>query len=197
MGRFTSFLLLTGLFGAVGCITQKDGGNADTQQEVTDTQTETGGDTQDVWSDTGCDEPEGDMGQSYEQGDPRVTFSAGPITFSAVDGKYFYTDCATSIDATEPQGNATSRQLLITLEGSLDFAGSYNVLELRVLEAVGQCGNNFEYKADDLSSVTFDVAGFGPNGAVHGALSGPVAITDAAEGTEEMTSLVLEAWPKF
>ena len=196
MARFTTFLLLSPL--AVSCVTQKDGSTADTEAETVDTSEDSGSDTQNVWEDTGCDEPEGDAGETYEASDPRVTFSAGSLSFSAVDGKYFDTECATSIDASQPMGNATERQLFITLEGSLDFAGSYNVIELRVLEAVGQCGNNFEYAAEDLSGVTLDVTGFGPNGTAHAELSGPVTITDSLGGDPlEMTELVIEAWPSF
>ncbi len=197
MTRFTSFLLLNAALLSMGCISQKDGSSEDTQQEVVDTQAETGSDTQNIWDDTACDEPEGDAGQSYEASDPRVTFSAGSLTFSAVEGKYFSVECATNIDATQPMGDATNRELYITLEGSLDYAGPYNILELKVVEAVGQDGNNFEYQADDLSGVTFDVTGFGPNGAAYGALSGALTISDASAESLEITSLVIEAWPSF
>ncbi|MEE2752253.1 MAG: hypothetical protein VX519_12545 [Myxococcota bacterium] len=197
MTRFTSFLLLNACLLAFGCVTQKDGATEDTQQEVADTSEDSGTDTQNVWDDTACDEPEGDAGQSYEADDPRVTMSAGTYDLSAVDGQYVSLDCATNISASQPMGGATSREVYLTLEGSLDYAGPYNVISLQFVEIVGSDGPAFDYEAADTSGVTFDVTGFGPNQAAYGELSGPLTITDAAGEELEITSLVVQAWPEF
>ncbi|MEE2752254.1 MAG: hypothetical protein VX519_12550 [Myxococcota bacterium] len=159
--------------------------------------TQSGGDSQNVWDDTGCDEPEGDAGQSYEAVAPSVTLFAGALEFLAVDGMYFDIDCATSISATQPMGGGAERALYLTLEGSLDYAGSYNVLALSLVEMDAASGNSFEFVAGDTSGVSLNVSGFGPYGAVHGRLSDSLWITDAALGDLEITTLNLQGWPKF
>jgi hypothetical protein len=188
--------LALGFLGLAGCIVGQDG-KRDTGKDEPDTQEDTGTqDTDTIWDDTACDEPSGDSGEVKDAVDPRVVARMGTLNFTATTGHYFVDACATSITATQASGADTSTKLVLDLEGSLDFAGSYNIITLTLMEQQGQAGNNWKYTVERPSSATFDVVGFGPGNAVFGSLSEGVTLDGGGE-TADMESLVLEGWPTF
>ncbi len=188
--------LALAFLGLAGCIVGQNG-KRDTGGNATDTQEDTGTqDTDTIWDDTACDEPSGDRGEEKASVDPRVVARMGTVDFTATTGFYFVDACATSITATQASGADTSTKMVLDLEGSLDFAGSYNIITLSLMEQQGQAGNNWEYVVERPSDATFDVVGFGPGDTVFGSLSGAVTL-DGGGDTAEMESLVLEGWPTF
>jgi hypothetical protein len=191
--------LVLGFLGLTGCITGQDG-KRDTGKDEPDTQEDTGTqDTDTIWDDTACDEPSGDRGEDKEAVDPRVVARLGTINFTAAGesaGFYFVDACATNINAKQAGDGDTLVKLVMDLEGSLDFAGSYNIITLTLMEQQGQAGNNWEYTVERPSDATFDVVGFGPGDTVFGSLSAAVTLEGGGE-TADMESLVLEGWPTF
>jgi hypothetical protein len=196
MMRIRHAALVLGFLGLLGCIVGQDG-KRDTGGEDPDTQVDTGSqDTDTIWDDTACDEPSGDRGEDEEAADPRVVARLGTQDFTATTGFYFVDACATSITATQASGADVSTKLVMDLEGSLDFAGSYNIITLTLMEQQGSAGNNWEYTVERPSNATFDVVGFGPGNTVFGSLSAPVTLEGGGD-SQEMESLVLEGWPTF
>ncbi len=188
--------MVLGFLGLAGCLVGQ-GKMSDTGEDAPDTQEDTGGqDTDTIWDDTACEEPSGNRGEDQDAVDPLVLASMGTVSFTATTGFYFADACATSITATQASGADTSTKLVLDLEGSLDFAGSYNIITLTLMELKTAGGATWEYTVERPSSATFDVVGFGPGDTVFGSLSGAVTL-DGGEESADMDSLVLEGWPTF